>query len=106
MSATKDGKLAFVTLGRAGDVAFIDSATREIQDYVAVGRGPSDAALSDDEKTLYVVNGMSDDLSVVDVPSRKTIKAVPVGRAPYAVKADDLSQEPPAPAVVGASKRR
>ena len=62
---------------------------REIQNYVAVGRGPSDAALSADEKTLYVVNALSDDLSIIDVPTRKTMKAVPVGRAPYAVKADD-----------------
>ena len=72
----------------------------------AVGRGPSDAALSADEKTLYVVNGLSDDLSIIDVLTRKTIRAVPVGRAPYAVKADDLSQEPPAVAVIGASRRR
>ncbi len=106
MTATKDGKRAFVALGRADSVAFIDSSMREIQDYVGVGRGPSDAVLSADEKTLYVVNGLSDDLSIVDVPTRKTIKAVPVGRAPYAVKADDLTEEPPAPAVVGTSRRR
>jgi PQQ-dependent catabolism-associated beta-propeller protein len=106
MTATKDGKLAFVTLRRADNVAFIDSSIREIQDYVAVGRGPSDAALSADEKTLYVVNGLSDDLSIIDVLTRKTIRAVPVGRAPYAVKADDISQEPPAVAVIGASRRR
>jgi PQQ-dependent catabolism-associated beta-propeller protein len=106
MTATKDGKLAFVTLSRANSVAFIDSSVREVQDYVAVGKGPSDAALSADEKTLYVVDGSSDDLSIVDVPTRKTVKAVPVGRAPYAVKADDLIQEPPAVAVLGASNKR
>ena len=106
MTATKDGKLTFVTLGQANNVAFIDTSMREIEDYVAVGRGPSDAALSADEKTLYVVNGLSDDLSIIDVLTRKTVKAVPVGRAPYAVQADDLTQEPPALAVLGASRRR
>jgi YVTN family beta-propeller protein len=73
---------------------------------VAVGGGPSDAALSADEKTLYVVNRLSDDLSIIDVPTRKRIKAVPVGHAPYAVKADDLTEELPALAVLGASRRR
>ena len=71
-----------------------------------LGRGPSDAALSADEKTLYVVNGLSDDLSIINVLTRKTVKSVPVGRAPYAVQADDLTQEPPGLAVVGASRRR
>jgi YVTN family beta-propeller protein len=75
-------------------------------DYVAVGRGPSDAALSADENTLYVVNGSSDDLSIIDVLTRRIIKTVPVGRAPYAVRADDLTQEPAAVAVIGASTRR
>ncbi len=106
MTATKDGKLAFVTLGRADNVAVIDGASRDIRDYVAVGRGPSDAALSADEKTLYVVNRLSDDVSIVDVPTRKTIKAVPVGRAPYAVKADNIIEEPPALPIVGAARRR
>ena len=105
MTATKDGKLTFVTLGRADNVAFIDSPRREVQDYVAVGRGPSDAALSADEKTLYVVNGLSDNLSIINVLTRKTVKSVPVGRAPYAVQADDLTQEPPAVAVLRAFGR-
>jgi YVTN family beta-propeller protein len=74
---------------RANYVDFVDTATRKIQHYVPVGRGPRGVALSDDEKTLYVVNGLSDDVSIIDVASRKVITAVPVGHAPYSVMADD-----------------
>jgi PQQ-dependent catabolism-associated beta-propeller protein len=89
MTMNKDGKTAFVALGRANYVAFVDTATREIRDYVLVGSHPWGVALSANEKTLYVVNWVSDDLSIVDVPSRKAIKAVPVGRGPHSVQVDD-----------------
>jgi PQQ-dependent catabolism-associated beta-propeller protein len=89
LTTTRDGETAFVTLGRASYVAFVDTATWKIPHYVPVGRGARSVALSDDEKTLYVVNGLSDDVSIIDVASRKMINAVPVGRAPHSVIADD-----------------
>ena len=89
MITDNDGKTAFVALGRANYVAFVDTATREIRDYVLVGSHPRGIVLSADEKTLFVVNRVSDDLSIVDVPSRKTIKTVPVGREPHSVQVDD-----------------
>jgi YVTN family beta-propeller protein len=94
MAMAKDGKTAFVTLGRANHVAFVDTMTRRVQSYVLVGKDPRGLALSSDEKTLYVVDGQSDDLSIVDVPSHKVIKTVPVGHAPYSVRVDDLAKEP------------
>ena len=84
-----DSKTAFVALGRANYVAFVDTATREIRDYVLVGSHPWEIGLSANEKTLFVVNRLSDDLSIVDVLSRKAIKAVPVGRGPHSVQVDD-----------------
>lgn len=89
MTMTKDGKTAFVTLGRANHVAFVDTATRKVTDYVLVGSRPWGVALSPDEKTLYVANGLSDDLSIVDVSGHKSLRAVPVGRIPHTVLADD-----------------
>jgi YVTN family beta-propeller protein len=76
-------------LGRADDVAFIDTATRKVERYVPVGSDPSAVVLSGDEKRLYVANRMSDDVSVVDVPSGRVIKVVLVGRAPYSVQFDN-----------------
>lgn len=86
---TRDGKTAYVTLGRANHVAVVDVAKREIEDYILVGRRAWGATLSRDEKTLYVVNGLSDDLSIVDTGKRRVLKSVPVGRVPYGVVVDD-----------------
>jgi PQQ-dependent catabolism-associated beta-propeller protein len=89
MTMTKDGKSAIVALGRANHVAFVDTATRKVEDYVLVGSRAWGVALSPDEKTLYVANGLSDDLSIVDMVSRKAIRTVPVGRVPHSVLVDD-----------------
>jgi YVTN family beta-propeller protein len=55
MMTDNDGKTAFVALGRADYIAFVDTATREIRDYVLVGSHPWGIVLSADEKTLFVV---------------------------------------------------
>ena len=89
MTMTRDGKTAIVALGRANHIAFVDTATKKVEDYVLVGSRAWGVALSPDEKTLYVANGLSDDLSIVDMASRKAIRAVPVGRVPHTVLADD-----------------
>jgi PQQ-dependent catabolism-associated beta-propeller protein len=89
MTMTRDGKTAIVALGRANRVAFVDTATRKVEDYVLVGSRAWGVALSPDEKTLYVTNGLSDDLSIVDMASRKAVRAVPVGRTPHSVLVDD-----------------
>ncbi|MEP6873353.1 MAG: beta-propeller fold lactonase family protein, partial [Burkholderiales bacterium] len=82
---SRDGKRAFVALGRANHVAFVDVAARKVTDLVLVGKRAWNVALDKDEKRLFVVNGLSDDLTIVDVPGAKPIKTVPVGRVPYGV---------------------
>jgi PQQ-dependent catabolism-associated beta-propeller protein len=57
MTMTRDGKSAIVALGRANHVAFVDTATRKVEDYVLVGSRAWGVALNPDEKTLYVANG-------------------------------------------------
>jgi YVTN family beta-propeller protein len=86
---TKDGKSAIVALGRANHLAFVDTATKKVEDYVLVGSRAWGVALSPDEKTLYVANGLSDDLSIVNMANRKAIRAIPVGRVPHTVIVDD-----------------
>jgi YVTN family beta-propeller protein len=82
---TQDGKRAYVTMGRANHVAFVDVASRKITDQVLVGKRPWSVALSADESQLYVVNGLSDDLTVVDTAKAKAVLTIPVGRVPHTV---------------------
>ena len=82
---SRDGKRAFVALGRANHVAFVDVAACKVTDLVLVGKRAWNVALDKNESRLFVVNGLSDDLTVIDVPGAKPIKTVPVGRVPYGV---------------------
>jgi PQQ-dependent catabolism-associated beta-propeller protein len=80
---TKDGKRAFVGLGRANHVAFVDVASRKVTSLVLVGKRAWNVTLDKAQARLYVVNGLSDDVTVVDVAGAKALKSVPVGRVPY-----------------------
>jgi YVTN family beta-propeller protein len=83
ITMTKDGKRAFVSLGKANHVAFIDVAARKVTNLVLVGKRAWNVTLDKAEKQLWVINGMSDDVTVVDTASAKALKSVPVGRVPY-----------------------
>jgi PQQ-dependent catabolism-associated beta-propeller protein len=82
---TRDGKRAFVALGKANHVAFVDVATRKVTDLVLVGKRAWNVTLDKAEARLWVVNGLSDDVTVVDVAAAKAVKSIPVGRVPYGV---------------------
>jgi len=80
---SRDGKRAFVALGRANHVAFVDVPARKVTALVLVGKRAWNVTLDKAEARLYVVNGLSDDVTVVDVAAAKPIKSIPVGRVPY-----------------------
>jgi YVTN family beta-propeller protein len=80
---TRDGKRAFVALGRANHVAFVDVPARQITQLVLVGKRAWNVTLNRAQSQLLVVNGLSDDLTLVDVAAGKATKTVPVGRVPY-----------------------
>jgi len=80
---TRDGKKAFVSLGRANHVAFVDVATLKVEKLALVGKRAWSLALNKAETQLVVVNGLSDDVSLVDVASGKATKSVRVGRVPH-----------------------
>ena len=80
---TRDGKRAFVALGKANHVAFVDVAARKVTHLVLVGKRAWNVTLDKAEARLWVVNGLSDDVTVVDVAAAKAIKSIPVGRVPY-----------------------
>ena len=83
ITMTKDGKRAFVALGKANHVAFVDVASRKVESLVLVGKRVWAVTLNKAETQLVVVNGLSDDISIVDVASAKALKSVRVGRVPY-----------------------
>jgi len=80
---SRDGKRAYVALGRANHVAFIDVPQRKVTNLVLVGKRAWNVTLDKAEARLYVVNGLSDDVTVVDVAAAKPLKSIPVGRVPY-----------------------
>ena len=86
---TRDGTRAYVALGRANHVAVVDVESREILDYVLVGKRAWGLALTHDESKLYVANGLSDDISIIDTESLKVITSIPVGMVPYGILIDD-----------------
>lgn len=85
ITMSRDGKRAFVALGRANHVAFVDVPGRKVTNLVLVGKRPWNVTIDKAEARLWVVNGQSDDVTVVDVAGAKAIKSIPVGRVPYGV---------------------
>jgi PQQ-dependent catabolism-associated beta-propeller protein len=83
LAFTRDGKRAFIGLGRANHVAFVDVAERKVTSLVLVGKRAWSVALDKAEKTLIVVNGLSDDVTLVDVGTAKALKTIKVGRVPH-----------------------
>jgi YVTN family beta-propeller protein len=80
---TKDGKTAYVTMGRSNHVAVVDTASRKITNTILVGKRAWGLA------RLFVANGLSDDMTVIDLAAGKAIKSVPIGRVPYGIALDD-----------------
>ena len=86
---TRDGRRAYVALGRANHVAVVDVQSRKVLQYLLVGKRAWGLALNHAEDTLYVANGLSDDLSIIDLTSMRVTKSVVVGRVPYGILVDD-----------------
>jgi PQQ-dependent catabolism-associated beta-propeller protein len=86
---TRDGARAYVALGRANHVAVINTRSREVTDYIVVGKRAWGLRLNGDETRLWVANGLSDDVSIVDTRTNKVLLSVPVGQVPYGILIDD-----------------
>ncbi len=80
-----DGKRAYVGLGNANHVAFVDVATRKTTDLVLAGKRAWGLGLNKAQDRLFVANGLSDDLTVIDTGAAKPLKTVRVGRVPHSV---------------------
>ena len=85
ITMTKDGKRAYVGLGKGNHVAFVDVAKREVGTLVLAGKRAWNLALNKDESQLFVINGLSDDMTIIDTLAGKAVKTVAVGRVPHSV---------------------
>ena len=81
-----DGSRAYVSTGRGGNIAVVDTATDELVKLI-----PTDGArtwgidISPDGKMIFTANGPSNDVSVIDVASGEVIKKIPAGAKPWGV---------------------
>jgi YVTN family beta-propeller protein len=74
----------YVTLGRAGEIAVIDTrALRVLQRIGDIGARPWGIALTPDGDKIYTANGPSGDVSVIDAKSLRVIRRIPVGKLPW-----------------------
>jgi len=80
------GTLAFVALGAANHVAFVNVTSLKVEKYVLVGRRAWGLGLSPDNKSLIVLNGLSDDFTVIDIDSRRPRVTRQAGLVPHAIE--------------------
>jgi len=74
----------YVTLGRTGEIAVIDSrALRLLQRVGDVGARPWGIALTPDGDKIYTANGPSGDVSVIDAKTLRVVRRIPVGKQPW-----------------------
>jgi YVTN family beta-propeller protein len=78
----KDGKRAYVALGRDDAVAVIDIAARRVVDRIPVGSDPEQVAIDPDGRTVYVSNEAIDSATAVAVDGHAKQFRVAVGREP------------------------
>jgi YVTN family beta-propeller protein len=75
----------YLSTGRGGTVAVIETTGQKLIAEVAVGTRPWGIALSGDRRRLYTANGPSNDVSVLDTDTLKVVRRIAVGRSPWGV---------------------
>ncbi len=83
------GTLAFVALGSANHVAFVNVASLEIEKYILVGRRAWGLGISPNNKFLVVLNGLSDDFTIIDIESQRPRTTRQAGLVPHAIEVFD-----------------
>jgi YVTN family beta-propeller protein len=75
----------YVSTGRGGSVAIIDSTSHALVAEVKVGTRPWGIALSQDGRWLYTANGPSNDVTVIDTTTARAVRHISAGRSPWGV---------------------
>jgi PQQ-dependent catabolism-associated beta-propeller protein len=82
---TRDGKRAFVGLGRGKLVAEVDPTSLKIVRTWPVGLRAWNIALSPDESRLYTADGLDGTMSVIDLTTGNELPPVKLGGKPWGV---------------------
>jgi PQQ-dependent catabolism-associated beta-propeller protein len=82
---TRDGRRAFVALGRGNLVAEVEPRSLSIIRSFAVGQRAWQIALSPDDRRLYSANGLSGDISIVDLATNRVSGTVQLGGKPWGI---------------------
>jgi YVTN family beta-propeller protein len=81
-----DGRLLYVTTGRAGTLLEVDPDSGSIlRTFENVGKRPWGVALSRDGRKAYTANGPAGDISVVDLASGRVEARIAVGGSPWGI---------------------
>jgi YVTN family beta-propeller protein len=83
---TRDGRHAYIGLGRAKLAAEVDPAMLKIVRTFPVGWRAWNVALSPDERRLYTANGLSGDVTAIDLQAGRVIGTVRVGGRPWGIR--------------------
>lgn len=87
MEITRDGKRAFVAMGRGNQVAEIDPASWSVVRHFPTGERNWGLALSPDDTRLYAASGLSGELTIIDLKANKVLKTVRFEGKPWGVEA-------------------
>ena len=85
LAVSKDGKRAYVALGKDDAVAVIDIATRRVIDRIPVGSDPEQVAVDGHDRMVYVSNEALDSASAVAIDGHALRFRVAVGKEPEGV---------------------
>lgn len=86
VAASADGRLLYVSTGRAGTLLEVDPASGKIlRTMNDVGKRPWGVALSRDGRKAYTANGPAGDISVVDLASGRVETRIAVGGSPWGI---------------------
>ena len=80
-----DDQKLYLSNGRAGTVAVIDTRSYALLGSIKVGTRPWGIGISPDGKFLFSANGPSNDVSVVDLAAGKEVMRVKAGASPWGV---------------------
>jgi PQQ-dependent catabolism-associated beta-propeller protein len=87
MEVTRDGRRAFVAMGRGNQVAEIDPATWKVVGHFSTGERTWGLALSPDESRLYAASGLSGELTIIDLRRNAVSHRVKFAGKPWGVEA-------------------
>jgi YVTN family beta-propeller protein len=93
--ASADGRLLYVTTGRAGTLLEVDpDSGRILRTMTDIGKRPWGVALSRDGRKAYTANGPGGDISVVDLASGRVENRITVGGSPWGIVSAAVAAQP------------